>query len=417
MNSINYLNKELNNPNNKYFVANKYYNNFIDSYNEIESYYKKNNKNKHWDTILSLDSFNKMSDSNPREGLYKFAINNVNPRTYDTFIGSYQKLENITEMRIDKFKIPLPFLKNNVSTIASDNVSMNSTMEFLNSALGYPDENILVNSDYNQNTTSDNGSDYLAAYKSQLTDGKVYIGIRELANNGAFNQKGNVYHFEFVPKFVADPYPSLFLHPTDDNETLIFNTPISSLTTISVQFMTKDDKLRIPEDIITCTAAIETTDNSLYFIPKLSINNITSYRESLRGTYAYFDKFTFNYKNSDGYIYDVNGNKKKKNYATVKSSYGTYENYLLTNGTYVDITGDDYFIPIPTPSNLTVTGDETFINYQEDNMGNLSLYDNTSVFWSATDYTAATPKFNLKLLAHRVIIPLRIRGLVSDSNC
>jgi len=403
-------------------TCNQYYNKFSKSYKDINYEYKPENLSKKWDVKLSLDSFNKTNGSDPYKGVYKFQINSLGPRTYGNNIGSNISMENITDIRIDQFRIPIPFLKKSVKEVADDNTGINPNISFLNDGIPPPQpfiiENSLVNSDYNQNTTTLNGSDYLQSYASRITNGRVYIGIRELRNYGGFNQNGNVYHFEFIPTFSAQPYPSLLLTPADNYDMFTLKNPAHELTTITIELFTMDDELKMPLDIIQCTTQIDSTNSdSLYLTPNKTVSEITSFGENLRGSSVVLENFTLNYKDSTGNIYDTNGNVLRTNTVTLKSPYTTYESYVNTNGMYIDIdTSTSKIIPLPTPSSLNDSGQATYINYTEDSMGNLTLYNNTTKSWSESEFNSKSIICNLKLIANRLIIPIRIMGLISRSS-
>jgi len=344
----------------------------------------------------------------------------LGPKTYGNNIGSNVSIENVTDIRIDQFRIPIPFLKKYPSEIADENIAINSNISFLNSGTvpPYETEDDLVHSDYNQNITTLNGSDYLHSYQSQITNGRVYVGIRELRNYGGFNQNGNVYHFEFIPTFTAQPYPSILLTPVDNWDMFTLKNSADSLSTITIELFTMDDTLKMPLDIIQCTAQIDTTNSdSLYFTPNKTIDEITSFPENLRGSSVLLENFTFNYRDSTGNIYNTNGNIIRKNTVILKSPYGTYENYVNTNGMYIDIdTITGKTIPLPTPSSLNDSGQATYINYTENSMGNLTLYDNTTKSWTESEFNTKSLICNMKLIANRLIVPIRVMGLISKSS-
>lgn len=388
------------------------------NYNKLRFINDKYKRSSHyWETKLSLDSFFKNPNSVPNKGIYSFNINPTTSQTYSSNIGSSERLENVVKIRIDKFSIPLP--KYSTDLISINNSFTNPNIQFKNSDVDFQDENELVETDYNQLTVSLTGSDYLNSYRSLITNGKVYVGIKEFSKQSTSLKNGNYYHFEFDAKFIAHPYPSLELTPSNDFDFLIFTSPINDVSILTFEFFTECERLVFPNDCVSANPIINDTvvpSGELQFILKNNIDDITDFAENLRGSKIEIPDFTFVYEERTGTIVNQNSNFLRNSVVELRSNWGELENYIKNNILYMDHKNNNELIILPTPINLddvSGSGPLTPIDFIEYSNKKLSVAPgSTTSQWIYNEFNTKSKQVNIKIFAHRIRIPLVLVGLV-----
>ena len=383
--------------------------------NKFENYYNKRFINT-WKTKLSFDSFYKNPNSDPNKGIYSFNINPTTSQTYSNYIGSSERLENIIRIRIDKFSIPLPKLCPDLEEI--DNSFNNPNIDFKDSP-DFIDQNELVESDFNHMSVSLTGSEYLKSYRSLISNGKIYIGIKEFAKQSTSLDKSKYYHFEFDAEFIAHPYPSLMLTPSNDYNYLEFTTPLTDITILTFEFFTECGRLILPKDCLLAKPLInQFATGELQFIINENIEDITDFSENLRGTKIKIPNFTFSIEDRSGTINNQNGDFIRNSKVFLQSGWGELENYIKNNSLYMDHQNDNEIIILPTPINLdgaSGIGGLTNIDFIEPSDKRIYPDPTSSTTqWTYSDFNLKSKTVEIKLLAHRVRIPVQFMGLVDQ---
>jgi hypothetical protein len=189
------------------------------------------------DHYMILDSYQKLEDSHPERGEYKF---HFNPRgaTKDQAIGIRDDITRIIEITIGKFTIPLTKLVSFDKDVLNAADSSLSILDLTaNSAA--PTVDISTISDRTQ----------------QYAHRRITMYMRDISAQSFIDNEDSRHHFEFE----TSPHGhtsgtghahgnSILLTPIDDN--YVFTDPINHIHGMIINFFNPDYALKMPPDVI-----------------------------------------------------------------------------------------------------------------------------------------------------------------------
>jgi hypothetical protein len=187
------------------------------------------------DHYMILDSYQKLEDSHPERGEYKF---HFNPRgaTKDQAIGIRDDITRIIEITIGKFTIPLTPL---------------DIFDPTPVVAAHPELSIL---DLVSNTTTaSNDISNVNSRHQQYAYQRITMYIRDISAQSFIDNEDTHHHFEFEPTAIGHSSSGihgnkLLLTPIDYN--YVFTDPINHVHGMSINFFSPDYALKMPPDVI-----------------------------------------------------------------------------------------------------------------------------------------------------------------------
>ena len=187
------------------------------------------------DHYMILDSYQKLEDSHPERGEYKF---HFNPRgaTKDQAIGIRDDITRIIEMTVSKFTIPLTKLD---SFDATTLTTANPALSILD-LTGNPSE-----------PSADISA--VSSRHQQYAYQRITMYMRDISAQSFIDNEDKRHHFEFEPTAIGHIRGSgygnkLLLTPIDDN--YVLTDPINHVHGMSINFFNPDHELKMPPDVI-----------------------------------------------------------------------------------------------------------------------------------------------------------------------
>ena len=238
------------------------------------------------DHYMILDSYQKLEDSHPERGEYKF---HFNPRgaTKDQAIGIRDDITRIIEMTVSKFTIPLT--KNDIfraTDIAND--ASFSTLDLVN----------------NYSTYAAPNSSHVEDRTQQYAYQRITMYMRDISAQSYIDNEDSRHHFEFEPTAIGHVTGSghgnkLLLTPIDDN--YVFTDPINHVHGTVVNFFNPDYPLKMPPDVIygVTLHSVEEITNT-YNVIQFRFTEPTGQLELLVGDRVFFKGFESYYNSVVG---------------------------------------------------------------------------------------------------------------------
>ena len=199
------------------------------------------------DHYMVLDSYQKLEDSHPEHGEYKF---NFSPRgaTKDQSIGIRDDITRIIEMTVSKFTIPLTKLDSfDSSTITTANPSLS-----ILGLTGNPSE-----------PSADVSA--VSSRHQQYAHQRITMFMRDISAQSFIDNEDTRHHFEFDISAIGHIKASghgdkLLLTPIDDN--YVLTDPINHVHGMSLNFYNPDYQLKMPPDVIYGVSMFSAMPNS-----------------------------------------------------------------------------------------------------------------------------------------------------------
>lgn len=187
------------------------------------------------DHYMILDSYQKLEDSHPERGEYKF---HFNPRgaTKDQAIGIRDDITRIIEMTVSKFTIPLtPLDIFDPTPVVAANPSLS-----------------ILDLTSNSTLSSDDISN-INSRRQQYAYQRITMYMRDISAQSFIDNEDKHHHFEFDPTAIGHSSSGihgnkLLLTPIDDN--YVFTDPINHVHGMIVNFFNPDHELKMPPDVI-----------------------------------------------------------------------------------------------------------------------------------------------------------------------
>jgi len=343
------------------------------------------------DHYMILDSYQKLEDSHPERGEYKF---NFNPRggTRDQTIGIRDDITRMIEMTISKFTIPLTKLESfNSSTIVA----------------AYPPLSVLGLAANPSEPSADISN--VSSRHQQYAHQRITMFMREISGQSFIDNEGARHHFEFDISAIGHINGSsgsgdkLSLTPIDDN--YVLTDPINHVHGMSINFYNPDYPLRMPPDVIygvtlysaTPNAGTSPTDNIIQF----RFLESTAQLELLYGDRIYFNGF-------ESY-YTLSSTNEKITQNNVLNRYiNRQEGHII---------GEDIVSVTSSIVSLVVTASSNVYNiYLNPNIKTVNLDNFTSSGTVGTVYAngeeiRSKTRVNMYIAKNRLRIPIRFRTL------
>ena len=234
------------------------------------------------DHYMILDSYQKLEDSHPDRGEYKF---HFNPRgaTKDQAIGIRDDITRIIEMTVSKFTIPLTSLVS-FDTNVIDAIDPSLSVLNLTQNTAVPTADISIMTDRAQ----------------QYAHRRITMYMRDISAQSFIDNEDAHHHFEFettghghgsstIPGHTNSN--SILLTPIDDN--YVFTDPINHVHGMVVNFFNPDYALKMPPDVIYGVSfyAMDTTSFSSTNIIEIRFNEPTGQLTLLVGDRIFFKGF------------------------------------------------------------------------------------------------------------------------------
>ena len=342
------------------------------------------------DHYLIFDSYQKLEDSHPERGEYKF---NFSPRggTSDQAIGIRDDITRMIEMTVSKFTIPLTKLESfNSSTIVAANPTL--------SILGLAANTSVPVADISN----------VSSRHQQYAHQRITMYMRDIGMQSFIDNEGSRHHFEFDISAIGHIKGSgsgdkLLLTPIDDN--YVFTDPINHVHGMSINFFNPDYPLKMPPDVIygvtlysaTPNTAASPTDNIIQF----RFSEPTAQLELLYGDRIYFKGF------ESYYTLSSTNAKITQNYV-LNRYINRQEGHIICED-IVSVTSSIVSLVVNASSNVY----NIYLNpnIKTINLDNLTSSGSVGTAYANGEELKSKTRVNMYIAKNRIRIPIRFRTL------